>query len=113
MATKALRQLIGQMIIVGIEGLELSPLERAWIKLLQPGGVILFRRNIEDIRQTRALLQSVSDISPAATIRCVDVEGGLVDRLRDVLAPMPSAAAVAATASKPLWHRHGELIGRE
>ena len=28
-------------------------------------------------------------------LRCVDVEGGTVDRLRDALAPMPSAQAVA------------------
>ncbi len=28
-------------------------------------------------------------------MRCVDVEGGTVDRLRDAVAPMPSAQAVA------------------
>ena len=49
-------------------------------------------------------------------LRCVDVEGGTVDRLRDALAPMPSAQAVAVAARslrKPkLAREHGELIAR-
>jgi beta-N-acetylhexosaminidase len=113
MAAKELRHMVGEILIVGVEGTQLSPVERAWIKLIQPGGVILFRRNIDTVEQTRELLASVSQLSPAAGFRCVDVEGGLVDRLRDVMAAMPSAAAVAATGSKRLWQRHGELIGRE
>lgn len=111
--TKTLRRLVGQMLIVGVEGSALSPVENAWLKLLRPSGIILFRRNIESARQTWSLLQSASVQSPSVSFRCVDVEGGLVDRLRDVIAPMPSAAAVFATGSAKLWRLHGELIGRE
>jgi beta-N-acetylhexosaminidase len=113
MAAKEMRHMVGEILIVGVEGTQLSALERAWIKLIQPGGVILFRRNIDTVAQTRELLASVSQISSTAGFRCVDVEGGLVDRLRDVMAAMPSAAAVAVTRSKRLWQKHGELIGRE
>jgi beta-N-acetylhexosaminidase len=113
MAAKELRHMVGEILIVGVEGTQLTGVERAWIKLIQPGGVILFRRNIDTVDQTRELLNGFSQISPAAGFRCVDVEGGLVDRLRDVMAAMPSAAAVAATGSKRLWQKHGELIGRE
>jgi beta-N-acetylhexosaminidase len=113
MAAKELRHMVGEILIVGVGGAQLTAVERAWIKLIQPGGVILFRRNIETVEQTRELLDAVSQISPAAGFRCVDVEGGLVDRLRDVVAPMPSAAAVVATKSKRMWQKHGELIGRE
>jgi beta-N-acetylhexosaminidase len=46
----------------------------------------------------------------------VDVEGGTVDRLRDALAPMPSAQAVAIaarlTGKASLARDHGELIAR-
>ena len=113
MAAQTLRRLVGQSMIIGVEDTQLSPAERAWIKLLQPGGIILFRRNIEAIPQTRELLREASALSSALAFRCVDVEGGLVDRLRDVLAPVPSAAAVAATGSRTLYRRHGALIGRE
>lgn len=113
MAAKELRHMVGEILIVGVGGTQLTAVERAWIKLVQPGGVILFRRNIESVEQTRELLGEVSQISPAAGFRCVDVEGGLVDRLRDVIAAMPSAAAVAATKSNRMWQKHGELVGRE
>ncbi len=45
-----LRQAAGQVLVVGLEGTQLSALEAAWLRLLRPGGVILFRRNIESRR---------------------------------------------------------------
>jgi beta-N-acetylhexosaminidase len=108
-----LRKQVGQLLIAGLEGFELTPLERSWLKLIQPGGVILFRRNIEQAAQTHRLLAEASSLSTAPLFRCVDLEGGLVDRLRDLIAPMPSLAAVAATGKKSLYLKHGKLIGRE
>jgi beta-N-acetylhexosaminidase len=90
-----LRRAAGSLLVVGLQGTELTNLERAWLKLVRPAGVILFRRNIEDARQTRALLDEATALCAAHSFRCVDVEGGTVDRLRDALAPMPSAQAVA------------------
>ena len=46
-------------------------------------------------------------------LRCVDLEGGLVDRLRDLIGPMPSLAAVASSGKKSIYTKHGKLIGRE
>ena len=108
-----LRQQVGQLIIAGVEGPELTAIERAWLKLLRPGGVILFRRNIEDASQVTALLRDVTEIAGAPLFRCVDLEGGLVDRLRDLTAPMPSAAAVFATGKHKNFVKHGKLIGQE
>jgi len=104
-----LRQAAGQILIVGLEGAQLSALESAWLRLLRPGGVILFRRNIESPAQTHALLDSVD----GPLLRCIDVEGGTVDRLRDSVAPMPSPLAVAATNKPALFEKHGALIGQE
>jgi beta-N-acetylhexosaminidase len=104
-----LRQAAGQVLIVGLEGTQLSALETAWLRLLRPGGVILFRRNIESPAQAHALLRSVE----GPLLRCIDVEGGTVDRLRDSIAPMPSAFAVAATGKPALFEKHGALIGQE
>jgi beta-N-acetylhexosaminidase len=99
--------------IAGLEGPELTSVERAWLKLIRPGGVILFRRNIEQTGQTVQLLREVAEITGALNFRCVDLEGGLVDRLRDVIAPMPSPAAVYATGKPALFKKHGQLIARE
>ena len=108
-----LRHQVGQLIIAGVEGAELTALERTWLNLVRPSGVILFRRNIEGADQVLELLRSVSEIGEERLLRCVDVEGGLVDRLRDLIAPMPSAAAVFATGKRTNFAKHGKLIGRE
>lgn len=109
-----IRQAAGSLLVVGLSGAELTPLERAWLKLVRPAGVILFRRNIVDVEQTRALLNEATGLGARHAVRCVDVEGGTVNRLRDALSPIASAQAVAAAsraAKKPsLARKHGELI---
>jgi beta-N-acetylhexosaminidase len=111
-----LRGAAGSLLVVGLSGLELTGLERAWLKLVRPAGIILFRRNIAGAKQTRALLNEATRLCAPCNVRCVDVEGGTVDRLRDALAPMPSAQAVAkeakATGDARLAREHGELIAR-
>lgn len=109
-----LRHDVGQLMLVGLAGTALDATERAWLRLIKPSGVVLFRRNIEDAAQVPALLADVSAaVADGPLFRAIDVEGGLVDRLRDLLAPMPSPAAVAATGAKKLYREHGRLIGEE
>jgi beta-N-acetylhexosaminidase len=114
--TKTLRHSAGNLLVVGLAGTELTGLERAWLKLVRPAGIILFRRNIASAKQTRTLLDAATSLCAEHALRCVDVEGGTVDRLRDVLAPMPSAQAVAIAARQSgkarLAREHGELIAR-
>lgn len=95
MGARTIREAAGSLLVVGVEGTELSALERAWLKLLRPAGIILFRRNIENTKQTRALLAEATKFCAPHCARFVDVEGGTVDRLRDALAPIPSVEAVA------------------
>jgi beta-N-acetylhexosaminidase len=115
-ATPIIRQVAGSLLVVGLAGPELSSLERAWLKLVRPAGIILFRRNIADAPQTRALLSEATSLCAPHSLRCVDLEGGSVDRLRDALAPMPSAQAVyraAELTGKPaLMRLHGQLVAR-
>jgi beta-N-acetylhexosaminidase len=103
----------GQILIAGVEGASLSAEERAWFNHIRPGGIILFRRNIEQAAQVASLLREANRIGATPLLRCVDLEGGLVDRLRDVIAPMPSASAVFATGRRNLFRQHGLLIARE
>jgi len=113
---ESLRQAAGSLLVVGLGGTELTEMERAWLKLIGPAGIILFRRNIVDAAQTRALLSEATSFCPPHYGAFVDVEGGTVDRLRDVLAPIPSVQAVAqaarATGRAALQREHGELVAR-
>jgi beta-N-acetylhexosaminidase len=109
-----LRQDVGQLLLVGLAGTELHATERAWLRLIKPAGTVLFRRNIEEAAQVHGLLEGIADlVADGPLFHAVDVEGGLVDRLRDLIAPMPAPAAVAATKSKRLCREHGYLIGSE
>lgn len=107
--SKTVRAAAGSLLVVGLGGTELTALERAWLKLVRPAGIILFRRNIVDAAQTRALLSDATALCTPNSLHCVDVEGGTVDRLRDALAPMPSAQAVANAG---MAREHGRLIAR-
>jgi beta-N-acetylhexosaminidase len=112
----SLRQAAGSLLVVGLGAAELTEMERTWLKLIRPAGIILFRRNIVDAAQTRALLAEATRFCPPHCGAFVDVEGGTVDRLRDVLAPIPSVQAVAqaarATGRAALQREHGELVAR-
>ena len=55
-------QAAGSLLVVGLAGTELTGLERAWLSLVRPGGVILFKRNIVDAQQTRALLEEATGL---------------------------------------------------
>ena len=110
--TRALRHRVGSLLIVGLESAALSALETAWLGSLQPSGIILFRRNVESPARLSALWQQAAQVLPQPFFRCVDLEGGTVDRLRDLVGPTPSAAEVAATRRPAIFREHGALIGR-
>lgn len=111
-AKPELRHAVGRVMMVGLEGLAITPLERAWLRMIRPSGIILFRRNIESAEQVINLFRDATETIGRDLIRAVDLEGGLVDRLRDTMGPMPSPADVYGTRNPDLYYRHGELIGR-
>ncbi len=81
------------------------------LKRIQPAGVILFARNIVSAPQTYKLLKDCQAQVSAPLFRCVDLEGGKVDRLRNVIGPAPSASEVFAAGGRPLFRKHGRVIG--
>jgi beta-N-acetylhexosaminidase len=102
---------IGQLLIVGFDGTEMSPGLASLLSKIEPAGVILFARNITGAEQTYRLLRDCQKCVSTPLFTCVDLEGGKVDRLRKVIGPAPSAAEVFATGSRKLFRKHGQLIG--
>ncbi len=102
---------IGQLLIIGFDATEMSPRLASLLAKIQPAGVILFARNIATADQTYRLLRECQKCVKAPLFTCVDLEGGQVDRFRDVLGPTPSAADVFATSDRKLFRKHGRLIG--
>ena len=108
-----LRRQVGQLLVMGFEGTTLSQRLRVMLESFQPGGIILFKRNLEEAGQIHSLLSEAQKASAKPMFLCVDMEGGTVDRLREVIAPVPSVAEVAAAGSKKLFRKHGRLLGEE
>jgi len=102
---------IGQLLIIGFDATEMSPRLASLLTKLQPAGVILFARNISAADQAHRLLRECQRCVQAPLFTCVDLEGGQVDRFRDVLGPTPSAADVFSTGDRKLFRKHGHLIG--
>jgi len=108
-----LRQQVGQLLIMGFDGTAADARLRPLLFGTQPGGVILFARNLAGPRQTFELLRGAQQVVEQPLFTCIDMEGGTVDRLRDLIAPAPAAAHVFASASQKLFREHGRLIGAE
>ena len=102
---------VGQLLIVGFDGTEMSPRLAALLTRLQPAGVILFARNITGVGPTYKLLRDCQACVSTPMFLCVDMEGGLVDRLKNVIAPAPAPATVFATRDRRLFRKHGRVIG--
>jgi beta-N-acetylhexosaminidase len=111
--SQTLQHQVGQLMIMGFDGTEVSAHLRTMLATLQPAGVILFKRNIQQAAQTYALLKDIQHLIAKPLFRCVDMEGGTVDRFRDAVAAIPSAAEVGAMKSLKLSREHGRLIGRQ
>ena len=85
-------------VIFGIAGLALTPDERAFFTEAEPAGYILFKRNIRDRAQVRALTDSLRDLSGRADLPIlIDQEGGRVARMGPPEWPaFPAGPAFAA-----------------
>jgi beta-N-acetylhexosaminidase len=110
-ASSELCEQIGQLLIIGFDGTEMSPPLRSLLTRIQPAGVILFARNIIAAEQTYKLLKDCRSCVSTRLLTCVDMEGGRVDRFRNVIGPSPSAANVFASNDRKLFRKHGEIIG--
>src|ERR1700749_1824361 len=66
----------GQLILTGVPGYELDPETAALFRLIQPGGYILFGRNIQSAPQLRKLIDDLRDVSDVEPIITIDQEGG-------------------------------------
>jgi beta-N-acetylhexosaminidase len=102
---------LGQLLIIGFDGVEITSPLASLLKRVQPAGVILFARNIQTPEQTWGLLRECQKCVERPIFTCIDHEGGTVDRLRDALGPAPSAAEVFAVDDPRLFRRHGRIFG--
>ena len=90
--------------IYGLQGLTLSPDEKAFFRDADPWGFILFARNVEGVRQLSRLTMELRDCVGRDAPILIDQEGGRVARLR----PPTWRAAPAAERFAELFQKDEE-----
>jgi beta-N-acetylhexosaminidase len=103
---------LGQLILTGVPGLELDSQTAALFRRVQPGGFILFGRNIQSAPQLRKLIDDLRDLSEIEPIITIDQEGGRVSRLRLIGNEPPNAQQLRDRNDIALVRRHGEITGQ-
>ena len=103
---------LGQLILTGVPGKELDAKTAGLFRRVQPGGFILFGRNINTPAQLRKLIDDLRELSTTEPIITIDQEGGRVSRLRLIGNEPPNAQQFRDKADLDLIRRHGEITGR-
>ncbi|MGR8980364.1 MAG: beta-N-acetylhexosaminidase [Gammaproteobacteria bacterium] len=82
-------------IMLDIQGLSLTPLDKEKINHPNTGGIILFSRNYESPQQIAALTESIRRARSGDILIAVDQEGGRVQRFRQGFTRLPPASFYA------------------
>lgn len=93
----------------GIWGTELDARERRELEAVQPGGIVLFARNVRDREQLADLVRGLREL-PWEPYVAIDLEGGRVNRLAGLTGPLPAPARAAEGGTDAL-RTLGEALG--
>ncbi|MGB0238718.1 MAG: beta-N-acetylhexosaminidase [Cycloclasticus sp.] len=77
-------------LMIDIDGVELSSVDREVLKHPLVGGLILFSRNYESVEQVSLLCEAVHKLRAEPLLIAVDHEGGRVQRFKDGFTQIPS-----------------------
>ncbi len=102
----------GDFLIIGVPGPVLDDVTRKLIREVEPGGFILFGRNIKGPQQLRDLIDELRSLSVREPVITVDQEGGRVSRLKEIGSEPPSIKQLRDKGEKALFREHGVLTGK-
>jgi beta-N-acetylhexosaminidase len=109
-----IEQQIGQFFYIGLPGTTLDEETHELVEEVKPGGIVIFGRNVASPSQLRELIDGVRELLPIEPLVGIDQEGGLVDRLRKILTPMPAARIIRQhgdlAAARTLGRITGEVL---
>src|SRR6476660_6612137 len=109
-----LRREIGQLLIAGFNGHQLSPELRALAKEFGLGGVILFARNVSEPEQVAELAFDASRLVPDLPLWVsIDQEGGRVARLKSPFTEWPPMATLGRSGDVRLAERFARALASE
>jgi beta-N-acetylhexosaminidase len=102
---------LGQLLLVGVPGPELDLETAKLFRRIQPGGFVLFGRNVQSAKQLRRLVDDLRELTREEPIVAIDQEGGRVSRLKMIGNEPPNAQQLRIKGDESLIRLHGELTG--
>ncbi len=103
---------VGQHLFIGIPGTELTAETRRLLKTVQPGGVVLFARNIESAADLRALGSALRAECAYRPLVAIDQEHGRVNRLRSIIGEALTIAEIKKSGDIEQAEDFGRTTGR-
>lgn len=105
---------VGQLVISGIKGTQLTPDEVEFISKEKLGGVVLFSNNYEDPAQLAELVNSIQKLRDEYPLFIsVDHEGGRVLRFKKHFSQFPSMMEFSKLNSPKLVYEAHEIMAKE
>lgn len=110
------KEKIGQLVLVGIEGTVMDDTSRRLLKDYHVGGFIFFKDNIENAQQSVDLLNELKKANAANPVPLwlsIDEEGGRVTRFPDEYVKLPSSGKIGSSDDLTLTKQIGGLIAQK
>lgn len=108
-----IRKEVGNLFVVGYQGVEPSHDFLEFVEDWGIGGIIVFARNIDDIDRVPRALKRIEEAAGKKIFAAIDQEGGLVMRLLQKCSLFQSAMGLAATEDSDLVERSHFAMGQE
>ncbi|MEO1482734.1 MAG: beta-N-acetylhexosaminidase [Myxococcota bacterium] len=103
---------VGQLLMIGFGGTEVTAHIEHWVKKRGAGGIALFSRNIKDFEQTAAFSRALHGLTEGQlpVFLSLDQEGGNVVRVKDGALVLPGNMALGATRNPKLAYVAGQAV---
>lgn len=112
-----LREKIGQRLVVGFSGTEITDELENMIKQYKISNIILFKENIVSGSKLKKLCCDLQCLIKKHTgtgaFITIDQEGGMVTRLAEDSVNIPGAMAIAATGNTEYAYQAGKITGKQ
>ncbi|WP_054024875.1 beta-N-acetylhexosaminidase [Bacillus sp. FJAT-28004] len=115
-ANMTLDEKIGQMVIVGIEGISVQKQAKELIEKYRVGGFILYKDNMNDAAQILKLLNQLKETNQQNQTPLwlsLDQEGGKVNRMPAEFIKLPPASEVGKVGNTDYTNQIGQALGEE
>lgn len=112
----SLKEKVGQLVMVGVDGHEMNINSQQLIQEYHVGGFVLLKRNVKDSQQLLDLVNSLKETNAVNKIPlflALDEEGGRVSRMPEEFKKMPPSQKIGDQNNRKLSKRVGKILGKE